>query len=99
MQIEFNPNVVAEYRLIGYENRQLNREDFNNDKVDAGDVGSGKSVTAIYEITPKSASASVDALRYQTTPEAAKTKSKHDNVDVCWAVVIGIDHDPKAVET
>jgi Ca-activated chloride channel family protein len=68
--------VVSEYRLIGYENRQLNREDFNNDKVDAGDVGAGKSVTAIYEITPKSASASVDALRYQTMPEAAKTKSK-----------------------
>lgn len=76
VQIEFNPDWVSEYRLIGYENRQLQREDFNNDKVDAGDVGAGKSVTAIYEITPKSASASVDALRYQTTPEAAKTKSK-----------------------
>ena len=76
VQIEFNPDWVSEYRLIGYENRQLQREDFNNDKVDAGDVGAGKSVTAIYEITPKSASASVDALRYQTTPEAAKAKSK-----------------------
>lgn len=76
VQIEFNPDWVSEYRLIGYENRQLQREDFNNDKVDAGDVGAGKSVTAIYEITPKSASASVDALRYQTMPEAAKTKSK-----------------------
>jgi Ca-activated chloride channel family protein len=52
VQIEFNPDQVSEYRLIGYENRQLNREDFNNDKVDAGDVGAGKSVTAIYEITP-----------------------------------------------
>lgn len=76
VQIEFNPDWVSEYRLIGYENRQLNREDFNNDKVDAGDVGAGKSVTAIYEITPKSASTAVDALRYQTTPEAAKAKSK-----------------------
>ena len=76
VQIEFNPDWVSEYRLIGYENRQLQREDFNNDKVDAGDVGAGKSVTAIYEITPKSASASVDALRYQTMPEAAKAKSK-----------------------
>ena len=51
-QIEFNPNLVAEYRLIGYETRMLKREDFNNDKVDAGDIGSGHSVTAIYEITP-----------------------------------------------
>lgn len=76
VQVEFNPDLVSEYRLIGYENRQLNREDFNNDKVDAGDVGAGKSVTAIYQITPKSASASVDALRYQTTPEAVVAKSK-----------------------
>ncbi len=66
VQIEFNPNVVAEYRLLGYENRQLNREDFNNDKVDAGDVGAGKSVTAIYEITPKTATPAMDALRYQS---------------------------------
>ena len=72
VQIEFNPDQVSEYRLIGYENRQLNREDFNNDKVDAGDVGAGKSVTAIYEITPKTAQASVDALRYQK--DQAKTK-------------------------
>ncbi|MBC7750488.1 MAG: DUF3520 domain-containing protein [Candidatus Saccharibacteria bacterium] len=66
VQIEFNPNLVSEYRLLGYENRQLNREDFNNDKVDAGDVGAGKSVTAIYEITPKTASPAMDALRYQS---------------------------------
>jgi len=66
VQIEFNPNVVSEYRLLGYENRQLNREDFNNDKVDAGDVGAGKSVTAIYEITPKTATPAMDALRYQS---------------------------------
>ncbi len=50
LQIEFNPNVVAEYRLIGYENRILNREDFANDKVDAGDIGAGHTVTALYEI-------------------------------------------------
>ena len=50
IQIEFNPAAVAEYRLIGYENRALKREDFNNDKVDAGDVGAGHTVTAIYEI-------------------------------------------------
>jgi Ca-activated chloride channel family protein len=52
LQVEFNPATVAEYRLVGYETRALKREDFNNDKVDAGDVGSGHTVTAIYEITP-----------------------------------------------
>ena len=52
IQVEFNPATVAEYRLIGYETRALQREDFNNDKVDAGDIGAGHSVTAIYEITP-----------------------------------------------
>jgi Ca-activated chloride channel family protein len=65
IQIEFNPQTVSEYRLIGYETRMLNREDFNNDKVDAGDIGSGHSVTAIYEITPKGSDAElVDPLRY-----------------------------------
>ncbi len=65
IQVEFNPAVVSEYRLIGYETRALKREDFNNDKVDAGDVGSGHAVTAIYEITPKGAKRqSVDPLRY-----------------------------------
>ena len=52
IQVEFNPAIVTEYRLIGYETRALNREDFNNDKVDAGDIGAGHTVTAIYEITP-----------------------------------------------
>ncbi|UVK52334.1 von Willebrand factor type A domain-containing protein [Mesorhizobium sp. AR02] len=65
IQVEFNPNKVAEYRLIGYETRALNREDFNNDRVDAGDIGSGHSVTAIYEITPKgSGGEQIDPLRY-----------------------------------
>jgi len=52
IQVEFNPAQVAEYRLIGYETRALRREDFNNDKVDAGDIGAGHTVTAIYEVTP-----------------------------------------------
>ncbi len=52
LQVEFNEATVAEYRLVGYETRKLNREDFNNDAVDAGDVGAGHTVTAIYEITP-----------------------------------------------
>src|SRR5690606_31680307 len=64
IQVEFNPAKVAEYRLIGYETRTLNREDFNNDRVDAGEIGSGHSVTAIYEITPKGAPQQIDDLRY-----------------------------------
>ncbi len=64
VQVEFNPATVSEYRLIGYETRALNREDFNNDAVDAGDVGAGHSVTAIYEIVPVGARGSVDPLRY-----------------------------------
>jgi Ca-activated chloride channel family protein len=73
LQVEFNPATVAEYRLVGYESRSLNREDFNNDKVDAGDVGSGHTVTAIYEITPVGSKAKlVDESRYGT-PERAAT--------------------------
>ena len=66
IQVEFNPAEVAEYRLIGYETRALNREDFNNDRVDAGDIGAGHTVTAIYEITPVGSPAQLtDPLRYQ----------------------------------
>ena len=64
IQVEFNPAKVSEYRLIGYETRALNREDFNNDRVDAGEIGSGHSVTAIYELTPKGTTQQVDDLRY-----------------------------------
>lgn len=65
IQVEFNPQRIAEYRLIGYETRALKREDFNNDRVDAGDIGSGHSVTAIYEITPVGSQAQMmDDLRY-----------------------------------
>jgi Ca-activated chloride channel family protein len=64
IQVEFNPQTVSEYRLIGYETRALAREDFNNDAVDAGDIGAGHTVTAIYEITPVGARGSVDPLRY-----------------------------------
>jgi len=72
IQIEFNPAVVAEYRLIGYENQMLNREDFNNDKVDAGEIGAGHTVTALYEITlTDSDSRAIDALRYEKQLGAA----------------------------
>ncbi len=73
VQVEFNPATVAEYRLIGYETRALNREDFNNDKVDAGEIGAGHSVTAIYEVTPVGSPAVLnDPLRYSSeTPVAS----------------------------
>ena len=69
IQIEFNPAQVAEYRLIGYETRMLDRADFNNDAVDAGEVGSGHAVTAIYEIAaPGSEGALLEPLRYGAAP-------------------------------
>jgi len=72
VQVEFNPAYVAEYRLIGYETRLLKREDFNNDRVDAGEVGSGHTVTALYEIvSPDSKSLRVDPLRYGDETKAA----------------------------
>lgn len=64
IQIEFNPAYVQEYRLIGYENRLLKQEDFNNDKVDAGDIGAGHTVTALYELTLVGEQGLVDPLRY-----------------------------------
>ena len=76
IQLEFNPARVSEYRLIGYETRMLKREDFNNDNVDAGDVGSGHSVTAIYEITPVGAQKLADDLRYQPQTAAAPPRAQ-----------------------
>jgi Ca-activated chloride channel homolog len=64
IQMEFNPQAVKEYRLIGYENRKLAEEDFDNDKVDAGDIGSGHQVTALYEIVPTNAKGWMPERRY-----------------------------------
>jgi Ca-activated chloride channel family protein len=76
IQVEFNPAVVAEYRLIGYENRALRREDFNNDKVDAGEIGAGSNVTALYELTlVGSGGESVDPLRYGNKVAATEGKA------------------------
>ncbi len=67
IQVEFNPNHVESYRLVGYENRKLNAEDFDNDKKDAGELGAGHTVTALYEIVPKKSGASATSpLKYQT---------------------------------
>jgi Ca-activated chloride channel family protein len=76
IQLEFNPSVVAEYRLIGYEDRTLRREDFNNDKVDAGEIGAGHDVTALYELTLiGSGGESVDPLRYGKPTSSPTTKA------------------------
>jgi len=69
IQVEFNPAKVGSYRLIGYANRVLKNEDFNNDKVDAGDIGAGHTVTAFYELTSPGEGAGTDTLKYQSAPE------------------------------
>jgi Ca-activated chloride channel homolog len=90
LQIEFNPARVASYRLIGYENRLLRKEDFNNDAKDAGDIGAGHSVTALYELVPPGVdvtTASVDPLKYQAThltaasPELLTLKLRYKEPD------------------
>ncbi|MEO7725595.1 MAG: von Willebrand factor type A domain-containing protein [Chthoniobacterales bacterium] len=75
IQVEFNPALVASYRLIGYEKRILRKEDFNNDKIDAGEIGAGHTVTALYEVVPVGAETNpaasvplVDPLKYQGGP-------------------------------
>ncbi len=90
IQIEFNPSEVAAYRLIGYENRMLETQDFNDDKKDAGEIGAGHTVTAIYEVVPAGVEVEtpeVDPLKYQLRAaaaepsEAAKTTSDADASD------------------
>jgi len=66
IQIEFNPLIVSQYRLIGYENRVLNNEDFNNDKIDAGEIGAGHTVTALYEVVLNGSQGWVEPLKYQS---------------------------------
>jgi Ca-activated chloride channel family protein len=84
LQIEFNPAKVAGYRLIGYENRMLAKEDFNNDKKDAGELGSGHTVTALYEVIPAGVQSSfldkVDALKYQQNAKPLSTTSQGDEI-------------------
>jgi Ca-activated chloride channel homolog len=81
-QIEFNPVLVESYRLVGYENRLLNDEDFNNDAKDAGEIGAGQSVTALYEIVPKygvltaSENKNIDPLRFQKPQIAPQNAGK-----------------------
>ena len=82
IQVEFNPATVKEYRLVGYTNRTLRNEDFNNDKVDAGDIGSGHSVTALYEIIPQGKTGWLADSRYQKAPAADGSKNEYAYVKV-----------------
>tara|TARA_R110002072_G_scaffold133803_4_gene274363 strand:+ start:49520 stop:51289 length:1770 start_codon:yes stop_codon:yes gene_type:complete len=78
IQVEFNPEIVKEYRLLGYENRSLAREDFNNDKVDAGEIGAGHTVTALYELVLKGSEGQrVDPLRYQNASKSQSNASDY----------------------
>ncbi|PLP98605.1 vWA domain-containing protein [Cupriavidus pauculus] len=79
IQVEFNPATVREYRLIGYENRLLAREDFNNDKVDAGDIGAGHTVTALYELTLADGPGLIDDLRYQPADRGSPPVASRHN--------------------
>ncbi len=78
IQVEFNPKTVKEYRLVGYENRMLAQEDFNNDQVDAGDIGAGHNVTALYEIIPAGAKGWLTESRYQAAPAASSEKDSNE---------------------
>ena len=74
IQVEFNPAAISEYRLIGYETRMLAREDFRNDKVDAGEIGSGHTVTAIYEVVPAGAGPS-GSRRFATSARKRRRRT------------------------
>ncbi len=87
IQIEFNPKKVASYRLVGYENRLLAAQDFNDDKKDAGEIGAGHTVTAFYEVTPATGDGEtevaavdpkVDELKYQTKPETTEAADSNE---------------------
>lgn len=82
IQVEFNPVTVKEYRLIGYENRLLKEEDFNNDKVDAGDIGAGHSVTALYEIIPVGKQGWLNESHYQQTPTATSKNDEYAHIAI-----------------
>ncbi len=107
IQVEFNPAKVGGYRLIGYSNRVLRNEDFNNDKVDAGDIGAGHTVTAFYELTPPGAAAGTDVLKYQTeavkpvtTNEwlTVKLRYKHPDGDESSKIEFPLTGDPLALD-
>ena len=79
VQVEFNPDVVSEWRLIGYENRVLAEEDFNNDKVDAGELGAGKAVIALFEVTPKGQKGLYSDRRYAASNASISWNNKQNS--------------------
>lgn len=100
IQIEFNPLMVSQYRLIGYENRVLNNEDFNNDKIDAGEIGAGHSVTAMYEVILNHSPGWIEPLKYQNKIEklnysneiaTLKVRYKHPDSDTSKLIVNTIE--------
>lgn len=84
IQVEFNPAEVSEYRLLGYENRALKREDFSNDKVDAGDIGAGHTVTALYEIVPAGGKGWLEPLRYAQGTESSGKRAAGKPGELAW---------------
>src|SRR5262249_15846432 len=85
IQVEFNPTEVSAYRLIGYENRVLRHQDFNDDQKDAGDIGAGHTVTALFEVVPRGVEIdipSVDPLRYQTSSQPNTNARRGELVNV-----------------
>lgn len=93
IQVEFNPSLVKAYRLIGYENRMLKAQDFNDDKKDAGEMGAGHTVTALYEIVPKGGQfdegVDIDKLKYATTSKAIGNKDELLTVKVRYKAPTG----------
>ncbi|MEN8625559.1 vWA domain-containing protein [Psychrobacter proteolyticus] len=79
VQVEFNPDVVSEWRLIGYENRVLAEEDFNNDKIDAGELGAGKAVIALFEVTPKGQKGLYSDRRYANSNASISSNNKKNS--------------------
>ena len=77
IQLEFNPEVISEWRLIGYENRVLSEQDFNNDKVDAGELGEGKAVVALFEVTPVGQVGLYSERRYDSNKDKANNKNNN----------------------
>ncbi|MEL0620958.1 VWA domain-containing protein [Psychrobacter proteolyticus] len=80
VQVEFNPDVVSEWRLIGYENRVLAEEDFNNDKIDAGELGAGKAVIALFEVTPKGQKGLYSDRRYANSNTSSDNKQNSNEL-------------------
>lgn len=107
IQVEFNPAKVGSYRLIGYSNRVLKNEDFSNDKVDAGDIGAGHSVTAFYELTPPGGATNIEGLKYQPAPSkteatdewlTVKLRHKHPDGNESHLIEFPLTGEPLALD-